>query len=249
MSLTSESILSLKLDEPALMRLPMPSFAPPAPPPGLEAPPGLEHLHGCCSSPPGLVQQAAADVPKAQAAKAQGEAYQVKITGLSDLMMNEAMIETMLEQAGLEEGIKKVSTKGSHVLLSFSSLKWVSPCVRHFNGRPWGKNGVPVIAVDVSVLEPKKQEEFVLKAKVVSSLEPVFITPSSFSKMSAFSANAPVFVPLSTLSSEAATFVPASIKIQTARYRTGKKSEKTSDSEDTEASTADSDSGNEGLRA
>lgn len=248
MSLTSESILSLKLDEPALMRLPMPSFAPPAPPPGLAAPPGLEHLQGYCSSPPGLVQQAAADVPKAQAAKVQAEAYQVKITGLSDLMMNEAMIETMLEQAGLEEGIKKVSTKGSHVLLSFSSLKWVSPCVRHFNGRPWGKNGVPVSAVDVSVLEPKKQEELVLKANVVSSLEPLFVT-SSFSKMSAFSANAPVFVPLSTLSSEAATFVPASIKIQTARCRTGKKSEKTSDSEDTEASTADSDSGNEGLCA
>eukprot|EP00928_Gymnodinium_smaydae_P000068 TRINITY_DN10027_c0_g1_i1.p1 TRINITY_DN10027_c0_g1~~TRINITY_DN10027_c0_g1_i1.p1 ORF type:complete len:297 (+),score=61.92 TRINITY_DN10027_c0_g1_i1:68-892(+) len=112
---------------------PPPSAAVPPPPPGLAPPPGL-------SAPPGL-----ALCPPRCATRL---ALTVRLENLPQRMLSSSMLETMFEQAGLEDAMTScIVNKEGFVLVSFKSEKDAKTCVQHFDGRKWAGAAVaPVVA-------------------------------------------------------------------------------------------------------
>lgn len=134
------------------------------PPPGLEAPPGL-------ATPPQL--QDTHDVEAPLVPSSRGTGYQVMITGLPKEICSVAMMEVVLEQAGLEEAIvgdiavKKCQHNGEASVF-LRSLHDAESCVNHFSGSCWSTT---------------------LDARIVKAT----LAPSAATQLSS---HAPVFMPM-----------------------------------------------------
>eukprot|EP00928_Gymnodinium_smaydae_P080810 TRINITY_DN64432_c0_g1_i1.p1 TRINITY_DN64432_c0_g1~~TRINITY_DN64432_c0_g1_i1.p1 ORF type:complete len:355 (-),score=42.81 TRINITY_DN64432_c0_g1_i1:351-1415(-) len=78
----------------------------------------------------------------------------VRLSHLPRQMRCNAMVEAMMEQAGLEKVLQRCDV-ASHdsVLLYFADRKAAEACVRHCNGRLWGGTAI-VAAIDASSVAP-----------------------------------------------------------------------------------------------
>mmetsp|Transcript_91183 Transcript_91183/g.162372 ORF Transcript_91183/g.162372 Transcript_91183/m.162372 type:complete len:368 (-) Transcript_91183:240-1343(-) len=124
-------------------------------PQGLEPPPGLEVPNKAKA--PELPKARPAYIPCKPDFGASGrpgrdakEKVEVFIKGLPKALCTDAFLETMLEQAGLEEALlesKALTGKfAGQARVCFTSRKAAKICIKHFNGRLWGTSTEPVVA-------------------------------------------------------------------------------------------------------
>jgi len=166
-------------------------------PADLEAPPGL-------TPPPGL-EASTAGTTVAAAASAE---WQVVIRGLPAKLLSEAMLEAVLQQAGLDDEHNGFTVRGGkntgEVLVKLSSMFAAQRCVLHFDGCQWDKSGAAVTTeiippananahklVSGEKLSRSEKKKKSAKAGAMSPAAPEF-QPSAFT---GFSAEAPAFVP------------------------------------------------------
>lgn len=111
-------------------------------PPGLPLPPGLF----------GLEEKEVGSSSSTSATWTAGdeESWQVLITGLPNKLLAKAMLEAMLQQAGLHEMYSGLtiqhSRSMSQVSVCFTNPAAAQRCALHFQGCRWDKSGPPVAA-------------------------------------------------------------------------------------------------------
>ncbi|CAE8715893.1 unnamed protein product [Polarella glacialis] len=156
-------------------------------PPGLSPPPGLERVEEQSPAP----------------AAAVGTEWQVIIKGLPGKLLSEAMLEAVLEQAGL--GVASFSvTKGKasgEVIVRVPTVFEAQKCVLHFQGCQWDKSGSSVITeliapATAKKTKPAKADKKTTGLPALSAEAPAF-QPKGLSAVTAagLSAEAPAFVP------------------------------------------------------
>lgn len=163
-----------------------------APPPGLPFPPGLEanlssveETSTTASTPP--MHPAASPLMLSMP-------WQVVITGLPNKLLAQAMVEAMLQQAGLDSLYAGLTIKTgkplNKVSVNFATPMAAQRCVAHFHGRQWDNSGPAVCAKIVPPAPPHQNSTTAAKLGL--------------------SANAPVFAPIfGALSAQAAEFIPS----------------------------------------
>eukprot|EP00928_Gymnodinium_smaydae_P052308 TRINITY_DN36116_c0_g1_i1.p1 TRINITY_DN36116_c0_g1~~TRINITY_DN36116_c0_g1_i1.p1 ORF type:complete len:303 (-),score=58.23 TRINITY_DN36116_c0_g1_i1:214-1035(-) len=103
---------------------PPPPSQPPPPPPSSAPPP-----------PPGLLL----DRPASHSLKKQSGSVVVLIENLPAAMQSAAMLEVIMEQAGLDKMIKSCEAGlAGEVYIKFKSKEAARACIRHVQGRAWG---------------------------------------------------------------------------------------------------------------
>jgi len=124
-------------------------------PPGLDMPPGLGLLSEAPSGSDATISTAASSSGSAgiQSPPSPGpaeEVCKVRIRGLPNKMLSEAMVEGMLQQASLESALIGFTVARGEpcgeVLVRLSSAAAASRCERHFKGRRWDASGEVVTA-------------------------------------------------------------------------------------------------------
>jgi len=203
-------------------------------PPGLTPPPGLEPKTSKCGT---VAAAVSAD-------------WQVIIKGLPAKLLSEAMLEAVLQQAGLDGHHVGFNMKGGkntgEVIVKFSSMFSAQRCVLHFEGCQWDKSGT---AVTTEILPPsddttkmaaeeKSSRMQKQKKKTATAVATEFQPSTAFS---GFSAEAPVFVPSSSanLQVQADSSTAASQKVSRSGSKNGMSSDTSTEvgeSEDDEKS-------------
>jgi hypothetical protein len=124
-------------------------------PPGLDMPPGLALLSGAPSGSEATISTAASSSGSSgiQSPPSPGpaeEVCKVRIRGLPNKMLSEAMVEGMLQQASLESALIGFTVARGEpcgeVLVRLSSIAAAARCERHFKGRRWDASGEVVTA-------------------------------------------------------------------------------------------------------
>jgi len=164
-------------------------------PPGLMPPPGLEDVS------PAMAEPAAVAVTTSS----KSSDWEVIITGLPSKLMSQAMLEAMLQQAGLDGMFSNLTVHAGRpygqVHVNFASAIPAQRCVNHFQGCQWDKSGPAVCAQIVPPAVPLPKLQSIAKKQGKPNVDVKQIT---------LSANAPSFEPSwVALSAEAPEFVPA----------------------------------------
>lgn len=122
---------------------------------------------------------------------------QVLVHGLPPAMSCQPMMETILEQAKLEDGVASFNIDSDgKVLITLSSWMWACKCMQHFDGRNWHSSGEPVRALLLPTFESTE-----LSSMASSTYQEL--------KVKTFNADAPVFTPANELSKTAPVFETA----------------------------------------
>lgn len=175
------------IQKPAAPCAPPPGLGHIAPPPGLTlpTPPSTPVAHQprlrAMTAPEPVVESQEPEAPKD---------FQVLLRNLPEVMCKAPMIRVMLEQASLDDECVSIETRpGGKALVAFSSLNFACQCMRHFNGRQWGKSE-PVTALYVRKVDNTKTDSRP-RAESLNVAAPAFVP----GKCASLSANAAVFNP------------------------------------------------------
>lgn len=136
-------------------------------PPGLEASQGFKEM----VSPPGLGRPTmanSAEIPPGielppglvavtQASQKLEAVCQVTVSCLPNKLLSKSMMEAVLQQAGVENGVLDFSTKCGkscgEAIVNFSSFKAAEKCAAHFKGCMWDQMGNSVLTQLVKLIE------------------------------------------------------------------------------------------------
>lgn len=127
-----------------------------APPPGLEA---VAEAEATLAPPPGLGAAAAAE--------GKAPACQVRIRGMPNGLLSNAMLEAILEEANVKDVVGFKAEPGrptGQVSVFFSSKVAAQKCEAHFKGCQWHPSGPVKIQLTVLVREEREVDHLALQA-------------------------------------------------------------------------------------
>lgn len=202
-------------------------------PPGLAPPPGLTKIHADdAEAPPGLVRESHAPTPPPGLTFPVGKATaddhemavalssQVRISGVPDKLLSEAVVEAMLDQVGCNDCLLSFATHrgkptGS-VSVFFTNAYAAQLCVNHFHGRQWGAGKVHAELLCTSRKDTKLSGPTILRMPSQHCKPVIMRTPTdrlqkpSSTKVEAksLSADAPAFEPSFMFTAGSPAFVP-----------------------------------------